>query len=108
MESELSGICRVKIVTKNMVRGSPGTQFMHMRVKAKGSEILSTPSCLGNILKGCLVDSMKKTGSNGYFYDFSFDYDAIAIDEILDIHKYLRKNNNIIQKCLDLLKKYLF
>ena len=35
MESELSGIFRVKLVTKNIVRGSPGTQFMHMRVKGK-------------------------------------------------------------------------
>ena len=33
MESELSGIFRLKLVTKNIVRGSPGTQFMHMRVK---------------------------------------------------------------------------
>ena len=33
MESELSGIFPVKLVTKNIVRGSPGTQFMHMRVK---------------------------------------------------------------------------
>ena len=33
MESELSDIFRVKLVTKNIVRGSPGTQFMHMRVK---------------------------------------------------------------------------
>ena len=33
MEPELSGIFRVKLVTKNIVRGSPGTQFMHMRVK---------------------------------------------------------------------------
>ena len=32
MESELSGIFRVKLATKNIVRGSPGTQFMHMRV----------------------------------------------------------------------------
>ena len=32
MESELSGIFRVKLVTKNIVRGSPGNQFMHMRV----------------------------------------------------------------------------
>ena len=32
MESELSGIFRVKLVTENIVRGSPGTQFMHMRV----------------------------------------------------------------------------
>ena len=35
MESELSGIFRVKLVTKNIGRGSPGTQFMHMRVKQK-------------------------------------------------------------------------
>ena len=33
MESELSGIFRVKLITKNIVRGSPGTQFMQMRVK---------------------------------------------------------------------------
>ena len=35
MESELSGIFRVKLVTKNIVSGSPGTQFMHMRVKIR-------------------------------------------------------------------------
>ena len=41
MESELSGIFRVKLVTKKIVRGSPGTQFMHMRVKEEESlEIL--------------------------------------------------------------------
>ena len=34
MESELSDSFRVKLVTKNIVRGSPGTQFMHMMVKA--------------------------------------------------------------------------
>ena len=28
----------------------------------------------------------KKTGLNGYVYDFSIDYDAIAVDDILDIH----------------------
>ena len=33
MESGLSGIFRVKLVTKNLERGSSGTQFMHMRVK---------------------------------------------------------------------------
>ena len=32
MESELSGIFRVKLVTKNIVCGSPGTRFMHMKV----------------------------------------------------------------------------
>ena len=33
---------------------------------------------------------MKKAGFNGYVYDFSVDYDAIAVD-IKDIHKYLMK-----------------
>ena len=28
---------------------------------------------------------MKKTWLNGYVYDFSADYDAIAVDDILDI-----------------------
>ena len=39
---------------------------------------------------------MKKTGLNGYAYNFSADYDAIAVDEILDIHKYLMKKNGLI------------
>ena len=34
---------------------------------------------------------MKKRGLNGYVYDFSVDYDAIAVDDILDIHKYFKK-----------------
>ena len=37
MESELSGIFRVKLVTKNIERGSPGNQFMHMRAKGEVS-----------------------------------------------------------------------
>ena len=37
----------------------------------------------------------KKTGFNAYVYDFSVDYDAIAVDYILDI-KYLMKKNNIV------------
>ena len=39
---------------------------------------------------------MKKTGFNGYIYDFSVDYDAIEISDILDIHKYLLQKNKII------------
>ena len=38
---------------------------------------------------------MKKTGFAGYVYDFSVDYDSIAIDDIRDIHKYLMKKNYI-------------
>ena len=40
---------------------------------------------------------MKKTGLNGNVYDFSVDYDAIAFDDILNIHKYLMKKDNIIK-----------
>ena len=39
---------------------------------------------------------MKKTGLNGYVYDFSVDYDAIAVDDILDIQNYLMKKNDIV------------
>ena len=65
------------------------------KFKAKDSEIVATPLCLGNISKDFSVDNMKKTGLNGYAYDFSVDYDAIAVDDILDFHKYLMKKNNI-------------
>ena len=37
---------------------------------------------------------MKKAGINGYDYDFSVDYNATAVDEILDIHKYLTEKSN--------------
>ena len=59
------------------------------KFKAKDSEIVVTPLYLGNISKDFSVDNMKKTGLNGYVYDFSVDYDAIAVDDILNIHKYL-------------------
>ena len=39
---------------------------------------------------------MKKTGFNGYIYGFSVDYDDILVEDILDIHKYLMKKNNIV------------
>ena len=39
---------------------------------------------------------MKKTRFNGYVYDFSPDYNVIAINDIKDIHKYLMKKNNIV------------
>ena len=77
------------------------------KFKAKYSEIMITLLCLGNISKEISADNMKKIRLNGYVYDFSVDYDAIAVDDILDIYKYLIEKNNIISKCLDLLK-YIF
>ena len=38
----------------------------------------------------------KKTGLNGYAYDFSVDYDAIEVDDILDINNYVMKKNDIV------------
>ena len=42
------------------------------------------------------VDNTEKTRFNGYVYDFNVIYDAVAVDDILDIHKYLIKRNNIV------------
>ena len=44
-----------------------------IKFNAKDSEIVATPLCLGNISKVWLVDNMKKTGSDGYVYDFTAD-----------------------------------
>ena len=66
------------------------------KFKAKDSEIIATPLCLGNISKDWSVDNMKDTGLNGYVYDFSVDYDSTDVDDIKDIHKYLMKKNNIV------------
>ena len=66
------------------------------KFKAKDSEIVASPLCLGNISKDFSVDNMKKTGLNGYGYDFSVDYDAIEVDGILDIHKHLMEENGIV------------
>ena len=48
------------------------------------------------ISKDWSVDNMKKTGFNGYVYDFSVDYDAVAVHDINDTHKCLMKKSNII------------
>ena len=71
-----------------------GTEFI--KFKAKDSEILTYSLCLGNISKDWSHDNMKKTGFNGYIYDFSVDYSAIATSDIVDIHKYLMKKNGIV------------
>ena len=39
---------------------------------------------------------MKKAGLKDYVYDFSIDFDAIAVADILDIDKYLMKKNEIV------------
>ena len=71
-----------------------GTEII--KFKAKDSEIVASPLCLGNISKDWLTDNMNKTGLTGYVYDFSADYNTITIDDIKDIHSYLMRKNDIV------------
>ena len=71
-----------------------GTEII--KLKAKDSEILAYSLCLGNISKDWSHDNIKKTGLKGYVYDFSTDYNAIAVSDIFEIHRYLMKKNGII------------
>ena len=66
------------------------------KFKAKYSESVATPLCLGNISKDWSVDNMKMTGLNRYVYDFSVAYSNTTVDDILDIHNYLVKKNDIV------------
>ena len=65
------------------------------KFKAKDSEIVATPLCLGNISKDWSADNMKRTGFTGYVYDFTVDYNYIDTDDIKNIHNYLMKKNGI-------------
>ena len=62
-----------------------------IKFKAKDSEIVENPNCLGNISKDFSESNMKKTGLYGSAYYFSIVHNDIAVDDILDIHNYLIK-----------------
>ena len=64
-----------------------------VKFKAKDSEIVASPICLGNISKDCLADNMKKSGLNRYVYEFRVDYTDInktidTAESMPFIHKY--------------------
>ena len=59
---------------------------------------MTTLLCLRNISKDWSVGNMKKTGFNGYVNDFSVDYDATDFDDIVNIHNYLMKKKNLVNK----------
>ena len=71
-----------------------GTEII--KFKAKVSETVATPLCLGNITKEFSEDNTEKTGLNGYLDDFSVDYDAVEVSDILNIHKYLMEKNGVV------------
>ena len=61
------------------------------KFKAKDSQIVPSSLCLGNISKDWTTNNMKKTGFTGYVFDFSADYNAVTVDDIINIHNYLMK-----------------
>ena len=70
-----------------------------VKFKAKDSEIVASPLCLGNISKDWSTDNMKKTGLNGYVYEFSVDYNdfsTVNLDKVLPfVHNYLMAKYDI-------------
>ena len=66
------------------------------KFKAKDSEIVPSPLCLGNISKDWSIDHMKKTGFTDYVYDFCIDYNVTDVDDVKDIHKYSMKKNDMV------------
>ena len=66
-----------------------------IKFKSKDSEIVLY-LCLGNISKDLFVDNTKKTGLNGYVYDFVAYFEVNTEDKILDLHNYLMKKNSIV------------
>ena len=69
-----------------------GTEII--KFKAKDFKIVASPLCLGNISKDWSTDSKRKSRFTGYVYDVSVGYDAIGVDDIKDLHKYLMKKIN--------------
>ena len=67
-----------------------------IKFKAKDSEITPYSLCLGNITKDWSIDNMKKTSLQDCVYDFSVDYNAAEVSDILDIHKYLMEKNGTV------------
>ena len=68
-----------------------------IKFNAKVFEIAATSLCLGNISKDCSVDNMKKTGLNGYVYDFSVDYRTGPTVFISNIRRYLVVKNGMLK-----------
>ena len=66
------------------------------KFKAKDSMIVPNNFCLGNVSEDFSASNMKKSGFNGYIYNFSVDYNSIDINDIKNIPQYLMKKNGIV------------
>ena len=54
-----------------------------------------TQFCLGSISNGFNTTESREVSLNGNVYDFLVDYNSIDKSDILNIHKYLMRKNNI-------------
>ena len=71
-----------------------GTEIYKFNAK---DSIVTSPLCLSNISNGWSSSNMKKTGLNGYVYEFNVDYsNNNTKDTILYIHKYLMPKYDIV------------
>ena len=70
--------------------GDNSYQFVNgkeiISIKAKDSEVVPYPSCLGGLSKDFSLPNAAKIGLHGYVYDLSDNDWAISNDKILDIH----------------------
>ena len=54
-----------------------------------------TQFCLGSISNGFSATDSREVSLNGNAYDFSVDYNSINKSDIVNIHRYLMRKNNI-------------
>ena len=80
-----------------------GTEIYKFKAKEYETKDGQTEICLGNISTDFSAKNIKKSRLYGNIRDFSVDFTPIALNDILDIHKYLMEKSNI-KLCLDLLK----
>ena len=79
--------------------GANGNGAEIIKFKAKDPEILPYPLRLGNISKDWSVDNVKKAGLKGYVYDFSVDYDAIAVSDFNEEKWHSIKVLGLLKRC---------
>ena len=89
----------ILVLGKGFIQGLGNTAIYPKKLYSINFNKTNTKFCSSlhyNGAKDFPIDNMKKkTELNGYVYDFSVDYDAIAVDAILNIHKYLIEKNNM-------------
>ena len=62
---------------------------------AKDSVVVPNNLCLGIVSKDFSASNMKKTGFNGWIYDFSVDYNSIDVEDIKFVER------NLIRMCFN-------